>query len=374
MLRDELIKNKINTKKLVLEKIKRLLMKFPDKEIILFGAGAGGENVYTFLYNNIIDGDKKIKCFVDNNPLKRNTTMCQKKVFSPQEIFNQYAGEIVIITCGEGEEIINQLISFSVSKDKIFIPDISVINENDSEFIWENIKNFEWFYNELKDEQSRNVLKGILNYKLSHDLNYIKKIYDNPKDQYFDKELIHFSPEDILLDCGAYIGDTVVEYINHNKEIYNKVICLEVDRDNCEYIRKLQNKFRIDLYDIAAYNYYSTDLRFDKIGSGSGKLIESGLKKEQEILITGDRIDSVLKDDKVSFIKMDIEGAEYKALLGAVETIEKYKPTLMISVYHKQDDMIKIPLLIKSINYNYKLYLRHYRSMSVQETVLYAIV
>lgn len=70
---------------------------------------------------------------------------------------------------------------------------------------------------------------------------------------------------------------------------------------------------------------------------------------------------------------MDIEGAEYQALMGAADVIQRDMPTLMISVYHKQDDLIKIPLLIKSLNYRYKLYLRHYRSMSIQETVLYAV-
>lgn len=76
---------------------------------------------------------------------------------------------------------------------------------------------------------------------------------------------------------------------------------------------------------------------------------------------------------RITYIKMDIEGAEYQALMGAADVIQRDMPTLMISVYHKQDDLIKIPLLIKSLNYRYKLYLRHYRSMSIQETVLYAV-
>lgn len=75
----------------------------------------------------------------------------------------------------------------------------------------------------------------------------------------------------------------------------------------------------------------------------------------------------------MDFIKMDIEGAEYQALVGARHTIEIYKPTLMISVYHRKDDFIRIPLLIKSLNPNYKIYFRHYRKMSEQETICYAI-
>lgn len=77
-------------------------------------------------------------------------------------------------------------------------------------------------------------------------------------------------------------------------------------------------------------------------------------------------------DEKVTFIKMDIEGAEYEALLGAKETIQKNKPKLAISIYHKPEDIISIPKLIKSMVPNYRLYIRHY-SNADNETVLYAI-
>ena len=85
-------------------------------------------------------------------------------------------------------------------------------------------------------------------------------------------------------------------------------------------------------------------------------------------------IDDIIRGDKLDFIKMDIEGAEYKALIGGRNTIEEQQPVMMISVYHKQDDFIRIPLLIKSLCPSYHLYFRHYRKMSVHETVCYAIV
>ncbi len=57
---------------------------------------------------------------------------------------------------------------------------------------------------------------------------------------------------------------------------------------------------------------------------------------------------------------MDIEGAEYKALEGCREHIKKDTPTLLISIYHGFNDLIKIPKLINSINKNYNFYLRYY--------------
>jgi len=76
---------------------------------------------------------------------------------------------------------------------------------------------------------------------------------------------------------------------------------------------------------------------------------------------------------KVDFIKMDIEGAELKALEGGEGTIKKFKPKLAICVYHRGDDILEIPEYIKSLGSDYKLYLKH-NSTGMDETVLYAII
>ncbi len=83
-------------------------------------------------------------------------------------------------------------------------------------------------------------------------------------------------------------------------------------------------------------------------------------------------IDKVLQGKEATFIKMDIEGSELAALQGAKETIQKYRPKLAISLYHKPEDMLEIPNYILNIVPDYKLYLRHYAT-NLWETVLYAI-
>ena len=83
-------------------------------------------------------------------------------------------------------------------------------------------------------------------------------------------------------------------------------------------------------------------------------------------------IDGIVKE-KVTFIKMDIEGSELKALHGAEQKIKKYKPKLAICIYHKVEDIIDIPSYIHSLVPEYKFYIRHY-SFGQAETVLYAIV
>lgn len=75
--------------------------------------------------------------------------------------------------------------------------------------------------------------------------------------------------------------------------------------------------------------------------------------------------------DNVTFIKMDIEGAEMEALEGAQKTIERCKPKLAISIYHKEDDLWEIPYYILKKYPWYKIYIRHY-ALTTNETVMYA--
>ena len=83
-------------------------------------------------------------------------------------------------------------------------------------------------------------------------------------------------------------------------------------------------------------------------------------------------IDNTVGSDEVTFIKMDIEGSELKALEGARKTIERCKPRLAICVYHRIDDIIAIPEFIRSTGIDYRLYFRNYHSQSI-EAVIYAI-
>ena len=80
----------------------------------------------------------------------------------------------------------------------------------------------------------------------------------------------------------------------------------------------------------------------------------------------------MLRDRKVTFLKMDIEGSELAALRGAERIIREQRPKLAICVYHKPEDMWEIPGFILNCHPDYKLYLRHY-SISYTETVLYAV-
>ena len=133
-----------------------------------------------------------------------------------------------------------------------------------------------------------------------------------------------------------------------------------------EYVRlnKIENAVFVNC---GAYSS-TGELKFEEdFQTGSSKI-----SREGATLIRVTSIDDMLQGEKATFIKMDIEGAEMEALIGAKETIEKYNPRLAISVYHKVDDLWEIPYYILTHYTWYQIYLRHY-ALTTNETVMYAV-
>ena len=108
-------------------------------------------------------------------------------------------------------------------------------------------------------------------------------------------------------------------------------------------------------------------LHFNAEGDGGSAINENGSSSVSVV-----SLDDVLDGQRVSFIKMDIEGAELEALKGAKESIIAHRPRLAICIYHKPEDILEIPLYLQSLVPDYKFYIRHYSNYTI-ETVLYAI-
>ena len=136
---------------------------------------------------------------------------------------------------------------------------------------------------------------------------------------------------------------------------------------DCQEVMERQSDCDIHLYNAGLWNC-NTTLHFSEGITGDSRISDT----ETEVSIDAVTFDDCV-DDKVTFIKMDIEGAELEALHGCKETIKKYKPKLAICIYHKQSDLIDIPLYIKELVPEYKLYIRHYCNCGA-ETILYAVM
>lgn len=342
------------------------LKELSNKEnIILFGAAEYGKIICNYLINH----DIQPLCYSDNSVEKVGNKWNGLDIISPNEIKKD---QFVIITCNAFREITNQLTEYGLREENIFYFDVKWLTypQGKREYILEHIDEFENVYCYLEDEKSRHVFRNLLNYKLTYKKEYISAVAD--EGQYFDSELVKLPKETFFIDAGSYTGDTLKEFVKFTGGMYGKAICLEPVRANIELIKREITKNGYHDVDVFAVGASDTEkiLYFDSKNGMSARPSVVGDTK-----VECDSIDHICDKNaykRLDFIKMDIEGSEYDALLGAKNVIRKWHPLLAICVYHKEDDFYKIPNLIKSIYPKYKIYFRQYE-LSDEETVCYAI-
>lgn len=344
-----------------------------NKPIILFGAGMIGE-YYSELIKDKLNTEKEI-LFCDNNPAKFGTIINGVPVISFDELKNDYRDSYIIITALKYcNDLILQLKENGLSPlldpltYNIFVGD-TAFYETYADYprvIQENINKFEQAYELLQDEYSRRIFIDRLNYCISADTRYLTPfISDSP--QYFEKEIISLSGDEIFIDGGSYIGDTLEEFLRQTNGRLGQAYCFEPEKTkHKEFLSKFSALKNVELIPYGLWSR-NDELSFNAIGTGSSSISQCGTVKIQ---VTS--IDEILQGAPATFIKMDIEGAELEALKGAENVIRKHRPKLGICVYHKPLDIAEIPLYIKELLPEYKIYLRHY-NYGASETVCYAV-
>jgi FkbM family methyltransferase len=190
-------------------------------------------------------------------------------------------------------------------------------------------------------------------------------------DEYFYEDFIKYADEEIFIDAGCYDLETSVDLsrICHGLK---KIYAFEPDKDNFEKCMKKFEKEKENLPETVILPYGTwnceTELHFDATADGCSHICDG-----DTVIKTATIDDVVSKQDRVTFIKMDVEGAELESLQGAQEIIKRDKPKLAICIYHKPEDMLTLPLYIKSLVPEYRFYLRSY-SNAENEMVLYAVL
>ena len=190
--------------------------------------------------------------------------------------------------------------------------------------------------------------------------------------QYFEKGILSPVSNEVFVDGGAYDGATCSRFIEWCGSNYKAIYAFEPDRGNYERLnKKVQSdstlSSKLHLINRGLWSSETT-LSFSESGTQGSHIAEG----DGTIQIKTAAIDDVIKDDKVTFIKLDVEGAEKEALLGAKEIIKRDHPRMAISIYHKPEDIWELPELVLLIHEDYKFWLRHYQ-LSSCETILYAL-
>ena len=206
-------------------------------------------------------------------------------------------------------------------------------------------------YDKLADDESRRVFANVLNYKLSGRPQYLWQCETNRREDL--RQLFAFTDDESYLDLGAYDGDTVREFLALTGGKYARITAVEADRRNyrklCAKTEGLANLHTVE----AAVWDEDTVLEFSDSGGRQSTLINAHKRQVQAL-----KMDSLLGGEPVTYIKMDVEGAEKQALLGLKEHILRDRPKMFIAAYHYDNDFFELPELIWQLRPDYKIYLR----------------
>ena len=305
--------------------------KYPDRKVIIFGAGVWGRTLRN-IYSNV-----RFHAFIDNN--KSGNSIDDLPVYTPRYVAENIPNAYIVVSVNSGgDEIKQQLQSLGIAEENIF-------------FVTEKLAKIAWRLEQM---------------------------------QYFDLPYLPHDENEVFVDVGAFDGVSSLNFVKWSNNKYKHIYLFEA---NTNFYN--QTKLKLDGGGVKNYTlipkglwseptslifYESPHDSLYNVVMHEHNCFDAAKEKEnawKAHTIDVTRMDDVI-DERVTFIKMDIEGSEANALKGAERTLREYKPKLAISVYHKKDDLWTIPNIILDCNADYKFYLRNY-SLGFAESILYAL-
>ena len=179
--------------------------------------------------------------------------------------------------------------------------------------LFEHLSEYVWLYERLEDYRSKKTLYSILSNWYRYDFKTTAEAKEYMFEDYFDLDLVKCTPDEVVVDLGAYTGDTVKSYIkNYGEDCYRRFYCYEITPESFERLRMNTEGLRgIELRQKGVSdepgrlslvpNQYASSNRLSPDSAG-----------EVEVVTLDDDI-----TEPVTLIKADIEGFEYRALCGA---------------------------------------------------------
>jgi FkbM family methyltransferase len=340
-----------------------------DCPVIIFGAGVYAYVLYQYLAAN---GIAVVAAMVDAAHKSEDTFM-GLKVLTTDETVGRLADYRVVVGTTHYPAAIEKLTKLGASEVFVIdVPDFLNIPNAfmDVDFVRANRDLFYAAYGLFSDDLSRDTYVAAINTKLEEDLSYIRP-HVRLDHLYFGETEFPLNEHEVLLDVGGFSGDSVREFHAITKGQYARIISLEPFANSFERLRTMIATLglsKVVPLQIGAWDK-KTVLSFETKEMNIDNRIVAGGSQRIEV----DTIDTILSGlgSAITLIKMDINGAEYRALSGARETIRRYRPRIAVKM-HVKEDFFRLPILLKEVAPDIKLYLRQRNFMSMM-LVLYGV-
>jgi FkbM family methyltransferase len=345
------------------------------RRIVIFGAGRLGRSVLQGLSGT----DLEPVAFADNNPRTWGTAIDGLPVLSPQDAANQHSQDatfIVAVWHPSRSPLMSALLNQLRTAGCHATPFPLLFWRHSSTFLpyffWdlpENLlqqsQDIAAAFELLNDNSSRQAFVAQLQLRLHADFECIGSPF--PGEQYFPG-LFSLTADECFVDCGSYTGDTIQSFVLQTDNHFRKVIAFEADPAVTPVLQTLVNGIGArGVLHHAAVGAQNGVVHFAGDGIGGG-CITGALGIRVRCVCLND----ALARERVSFIKMDIEGAELQALEGAHKVICRNRPVLAICGYHKPNHLWRVPVSLKNLAPDSALFLRSHCADGL-DTVCYAV-
>lgn len=383
----------------LIDSYKEYVEKIQSRKIVLFCAGKKCITILDEFFRYPYD---EIAFICDNDSSKWGDKIYNLDICAPEILRKKPDDYIVIITVYDDyilKRVEEQLLNMDVkncysSAILMFANRIERYNPdgtrklhelNTYNIINKNMDKIQSVLEMLEDDKSKEVYMGFVE-KMKYNLDDYKDLADDLYDHYFSDEIFQYKNEEVLVDGGAFDGDDTIRFdsilARQNKRL-GKALCFEPDTKNFGKTYKNLEKYygeNVILDEnrqIASAEHFivfkaglfdkKCGIGFCEYGAHSSRFTQDDVGASVDAVL----LDDIAKDEAVTFIKYDLEGADIAALKGAEQTIKKCKPKLALSIYHNIEDLWEIPIMIKEMVPEYKFFIRHH-TIYEWDKILYA--
>lgn len=348
-----------------------------NKTVVLYGMGNGADKILSVCEEKGIS----VADFFASDGFVRGQIFHQKRVLSWSETKEKYGAEnlIVLLSFGSSRPEVIETVRAVAAEAELYAPDVPAFGNGviDGDFLRRNADAIRAARELLSDDESRRIYDLVWEYKRTGKIEPLLDAVSDPEKVM--QTLVRPSKISVSVDLGAYTGDTVRELLSAPGSAVAEVYALEPDARNykklCAYA-ETETRAVVHPYPMGAWSKRET-LCFDGSGNRNAsmevnrsQILED--RKIKMITVEGEALDCVIDGKHVDYIKYDVEGSEREALLGSVNTIRQSEPTMLVSLYHRNEDLFALPLLIHELFPQYRgFYLRRFCGIPAWDLNLY---
>ena len=341
-----------------------------EKPIIMYGMGDGAEKIMAVFDRLGI----KPAAFMASDEFVRGQSFLGYEVHRLSDIQEMYDDFVIVVCFGSSLPPVMDRLYELDRQYELYAPDVPVAGDGlfDEKYLGDNGDKLQRVKRLLADEQSRRVLDDIVSYKLTGDIKLLKQC-ETPSDEGW--ALLKIGRQETYVDLGAYDGDTVDKFLRLTNKEFEHIYALEPDRRS--FNRMVRRNYALGRgifhpVNAAAWNE-DTTLQFRHGGGRSSTAAGGRYGRGRIVPVQAVKVDTLLEGRKATILKLDVEGSEREALEGARETISMHHPKLILSVYHRTEDLLELPLKIHEMYSGYRLYLRHHPYIPAWDVELYCV-